>query len=154
TAVFPFGFLHDRKYGSRLERYESTHWYYRGITGLILSFTDDTVFGVEATRRMGGFAELFARRPDASSTAGKETTLWTVKVPRDSIQALLPAGPTLYVAGPAKDGGVLTSYSAKDGSKLAEVLFDDAPVFDGLAAAGARLYVSTQSGKVVCLGTK
>jgi len=152
SAVFPFGFLHDRKYGSQLERYHSTHWYYRGITGLILSYTDDTVYGVDTNRRMRAYAQLFAKRPDASSTAGKESTVWSVKVRRDSIQALLPAGPTLFAAGPTQEGGVLTSYSAKDGNKLAELPFDDAPAFDGLAVSGGRLYLATQKGRVFCFG--
>jgi outer membrane protein assembly factor BamB len=154
SAVFPFGFLHDRKYGSRLERYQSTHWCYRGITGLILSCANDTVFGVEATRSRGEYVQLFAKRPDASSTAGKESTLWSVKLRRGRVQGLLPAGQTLFVAGPAKEGGLLTSYSANDGSRLAELPFDDAPVFDGMTAAGARLYLSSEKGKVFCFGAK
>jgi len=152
SAVFPFGFLHDRKYGSLLERYQSTHWSYRGITGLILSFTNDTVFGVEATRAMRQHAQLFAKRPNASSTAGKESTLWSVKLHRGQVGALLPAGQTLFVAGPAKGGGVVTSYSADDGGKLAELPFDDAPVFDGMAAAAGRLYLSSEKGTVFCFG--
>jgi len=154
SAVFPFGFLHDRKYGSQLERYQSTHWYYRGTTGLILSYTDDTVFGVEATRAMRQHVQLFAKRPNASSTAGEESTLWSVKLRRGQVQAILPAGQTLFVAGPAKDGGVLTSYSANDGGKLAELPFDDAPVFDGMAAAAGRLYLSSEKGTVFCFGGK
>ena len=54
----------------------------------------------------------------------------------------------------AKGGGVLTSYSAADGSKLGETAFADAPVFDGLAAAGGRMYVSTRGGKLYCFVAK
>ena len=154
SAVFPFGFLHDRKYGSQLQRYHATHWYYRGVTGLLLAFTDDRVYGLAATRRMRGQMEFFARGFDAETGQVKETALWSMRVRRDSIQALLPAGPTLVAAGPAKEGGVLRTYTAKDGGKLTELPFDDAPVFDGLAAVGGRLYLSTQTGKVFCFGGK
>ncbi|MGD8238469.1 MAG: PQQ-binding-like beta-propeller repeat protein, partial [Armatimonadota bacterium] len=152
TAVFPFGFLHDRQYGSQLERYQATHWAYRGIKGLILCYSSDTVFGVEATRSMGDSVLLFAKRPDASYAIGKETTLWTVQLRRGQVQGLLLSDRTLYTAGPAEHGGVLTSYSATDGRKVADVPFADVPVFDGMAAANGRLYVSTASGNVFCIG--
>ena len=42
--------------------------------------------------------------------------------------------------------------SAADGRKLAEHRLDSPPVFDGMVAAGARLYVSTLDGNVVCFG--
>ncbi|MHC4717162.1 MAG: hypothetical protein ACYS5V_09350, partial [Planctomycetota bacterium] len=154
SAVFPFGFLHDRKYGSRLERYHATHWYYRGARGLILAFTDDTVFGVVVTRRMRGNVQLFARRPDASPAAERGGALWAVELPRGSVQAILPDKATLFVAGPAKEGGMVTSYSVKDGRRLGTLQFDDSPVFDGLAATGERLYVCTRMGKVFCFGKK
>ncbi|GAH58319.1 unnamed protein product [marine sediment metagenome] len=49
---------------------------------------------------------------------------------------------------------MLCAYSVKDGKKLNELRFGDTPIFDGLAAAGGRLYVSTQSGQVFCFGGK
>ena len=41
---------------------------------------------------------------------------------------------------------------AADGRKASEIKLPDMPVFDGLAAAGGRLYVSLRNGTVVCLG--
>lgn len=97
-----------------------------------------------------------------------------------SVRALLLAGKTLFVAGPAdlldeeqafrnyddpkvkallveqeaslagKKGASLWAVSTADGSKLAEYKLDALPVFDGMAAAYGRLYVSTGDGKVVC----
>jgi hypothetical protein len=48
-------------------------------------------------------------------------------------------------------GSVLWAVSKKDGKKLAEMKLDWMPAFDGMIAAGGRLFVSTTSGSVVCL---
>ncbi len=78
------------------------------------------------------------------------------------------AGETLFVAGvpdfaDPKDpfatlavldgdkGAQLQAYSAADGRKLAEYELTAPPVFDGLIAAGGRLYWSTTEGKVICM---
>jgi hypothetical protein len=106
--------------------------------------------------------------------------LWSVRVPLLA-RAMTVAGGTLFVAGPCdvldedrarrdragewsaaalaqeaalagESGAVLWAVSADDGRKLAEVELQSPPVFDGMAAAGRRLYVSTVAGQVVCLG--
>jgi hypothetical protein len=51
-----------------------------------------------------------------------------------------------------KRGALLAAVSATDGGKLAAYRLDSAPVFDGLAAANGRLFLSTLDGKVICLG--
>ena len=48
-------------------------------------------------------------------------------------------------------GGLLWAVSAADGQKLGQLQLDAPPVFDGMAAAGGRLYLTTQAGKVLCL---
>jgi len=48
-------------------------------------------------------------------------------------------------------GSLLVAVSAADGQKRAAYRFDSAPVFDGLAAANGRLYLSMLDGQVVCL---
>jgi outer membrane protein assembly factor BamB len=50
-------------------------------------------------------------------------------------------------------GGLLVAVSPDDGRKLAAYRLDSMPHFDGLIAAGGRLYLSTADGKVLCLGT-
>ena len=89
-------------------------------------------------------------------------------------QAMLLADETLFIAGPldeAKEiphepagadplaealesshGGRLLAVSATDGKTLAEHDLKSPPVFDGMAAAQGRLYLSTKSGEVVCMG--
>ena len=40
------------------------------------------------------------------------------------------------------------------GDELHSVKIDPLPVFDGLCAAGSRLFLSTQDGKLRCFGGK
>ena len=48
-------------------------------------------------------------------------------------------------------GGLLWAVSPHDGSKLGELQLDAPPAWDGMAAAGQRLYLTTVDGKVLCL---
>ena len=51
-------------------------------------------------------------------------------------------------------GASLWSLSAADGKRLAELKLESMPVWDGMAAAGGRLYLSTADGKVLCLAKR
>lgn len=62
-------------------------------------------------------------------------------------RAMLVASDHLFVAAKS----VLVVHRVSDGSKLAEMKVG-VPAWDGLAAAGGRLYLSTEDGSVVCLG--
>jgi hypothetical protein len=96
--------------------------------------------------------------------------------------AMVHAGATLFVAGPpnfvdeeeaaksmddpniraklieqgaaydGRKGAILAAVSAADGKGLLSYRLASMPVFDGMAAAGGRLYLSTTDGKVLCLG--
>ncbi len=84
------------------------------------------------------------------------------------IRAMVKADKTLFVAGApdvfdAKDpyasfegrlGARVVSVSAIDGTKLSETKLDSPPVFDGLIAAGGRLFVTLRDGSVVSLANK
>ena len=73
------------------------------------------------------------------------------------------ADKVLFVAGlPAEaDNGpegrdenqeaLLMAISATDGTELARYRLDSAPVFDGMAAANGRLYLSLKNGQVLCM---
>ena len=71
-------------------------------------------------------------------------------------QAVLLAGETLFAAHNAADGegGELWALSRADGRKLGELALPAAPRWDGMAAVPGRLFVSTQDGRVLCLGEK
>ena len=49
-----------------------------------------------------------------------------------------------------QSGALLWAVSALDGNKTAEYNLESPPVWDGMAAANARLYLSLQNGKVQC----
>jgi outer membrane protein assembly factor BamB len=56
-----------------------------------------------------------------------------------------------YAAFEGRRGAKLWVVSAADGKKTTEISLEKPPVFDGLIAAGGRLYLSTIDGRVVCL---
>jgi outer membrane protein assembly factor BamB len=88
-------------------------------------------------------------------------------------QALVLAGKALFIAGPedplrdvpkepsavdvlaealeSDRGGRLLAVSPIDGKTIAQHELDSSPVFDGMIAAQGRLYLSTRSGKVICM---
>jgi outer membrane protein assembly factor BamB len=92
-------------------------------------------------------------------------TQWLAKVPVRA-RAMALAGKTLLFAGPpdvvpdndpyaafeGRKGGNLWAVAAGDGAKLAEYPLESLPVFDGMAVANARLYISFQDGSVICMG--
>jgi hypothetical protein len=77
---------------------------------------------------------------------------------------MLLAGEELVLCGPPADaveseasltrksGGLLCVIASKDGQSLREHAIDALPVFDGLAAADRRLYLSTEDGRLICWG--
>ncbi|MFW6170028.1 MAG: hypothetical protein ACODAD_06025, partial [Planctomycetota bacterium] len=95
----------------------------------------------------------------------KHAQRWSVKIPLRP-RAMVLAGDTLFLAGPpdvvpeddpyaafeGKLGAKLWAVSTTDGARLAEYELASPPVFDGMAAARKRLYVSTEDGKVLCYG--
>jgi outer membrane protein assembly factor BamB len=75
-----------------------------------------------------------------------ENSTWSAAYPGWP-EAMVLAGANLFVYAEGK----LKSYAAADGAPLNEMALAQ-PVWDGIAASGGRLYLSTMDGKVVCLG--
>ena len=105
---------------------------------------------------------------------------WSHNEPGVVARAMVLAGETLFVAGPAdvldeeaifadphdpniqaraaeqsaalkgSKGALLWAVSPGDGKRLCEIKLDAPPVWDGMAAAGGRLYLATTDGKVHC----
>ena len=94
-----------------------------------------------------------------------ELPIWSKRIPI-RVHGMLLAREHLYLAGPpdllpeqgayeamiGKKGALFRVVSTSDGSTLAEFKMDEVPVFDGLIAAGDRLYMSTMDGTLICLG--
>jgi len=87
---------------------------------------------------------------------------WEKSVPMQ-VRAMVLAGKVLFVAGLLANeidgpGGpdqsrraALLALSASDGTELGRCSLDSTPVFDGMAAAYGRLYVSMKNGSLLCL---
>jgi len=94
------------------------------------------------------------RRKDAPGDKSRSERLargakWAVELfPESGIGALVLAGDKLFAAGST---GGLAIVSPENGSVLMRRRIP-APVWDGMAAAYGRLYVSTKSGKLLSLG--
>jgi outer membrane protein assembly factor BamB len=66
----------------------------------------------------------------------------------------LPPGEEAYEAMIGKRGATFRVVSKSDGSSRAEFSMDECPVFDGLIAAGDRLYMTTMEGTLICWGER
>jgi hypothetical protein len=104
----------------------------------------------KARRRPGteGYTLFASRRP-------KHESKWSKKVPL-RIVAMVLAGQILFAAGSpdvvapgdpwaaleGRGGALLQFISTSDGNLLGKLQLDSVPVFDGMAAAYGRLYIS------------
>ena len=110
--------------------------------------------------------------PRAKQAAGKRRAqgvkpLWQKRL-AVRVTAMVRAAETIFVAGSpdvvdpkdphgaweGRKGGVLATYAADDGRKLAEHKLPAPPVWDGMAVAGGRLFISTGKGCIVCMGKR
>jgi hypothetical protein len=90
---------------------------------------------------------------------------WQEMIPL-RIRAMVLAGEFLFAAGTpdvldpddpsgafeGRQGALLQVFSTKDGSQVNSLSLPAPPAFDGLSAAGERLYLATRDGKVICFG--
>jgi len=150
-------------------------------TGVVMVFDKDTVWGAQRQGDANGKYRLFRapntpfgqdekglpdfREPPKGRKGDMRNYAWQNDLPVRP-RAMLKAGDHLYlgvmpVAVPADDphaayegrlGGQLWVMAAKDGAKVAEVNLPRPVVWDGLAAAGGRLYLATTDGKLICMG--
>jgi outer membrane protein assembly factor BamB len=136
----------------------------RNLTyGRLLVFDGSTIYGYGrktvhwSNQLEDGPYRLFAR---ARSEEG--TVRWEKPVPL-RVRAMVLADNVLFVAGPRAgvhdlpaegdedEEAVLVALSAADGTELAQCQLESPPIFDGIAAAQGRLYISTTGGSVLCL---
>jgi outer membrane protein assembly factor BamB/SAM-dependent methyltransferase len=99
------------------------------------------------------------RQPTTKNKAkfGRLKPLWEQRI-GIRVSALLLAGNTLFAAGAldaleAGTNGLLAAFDARTGEKLAQYTLEAPPVWDGIAAARARLYLSLTNGAVICMNT-
>ena len=128
--------------------------------GSMLAFDGDSVWGVKRPGSNGGNYGVFKKAIDGKSPVGT----WNMAVPvrpRAMIKSgdllLLGVMPTDMPAGnphlayDGKLGGSLWVCSSKSARKLAEYPLSAPVVWDGIAAAGRRIYLSTADGQLICM---
>jgi outer membrane protein assembly factor BamB len=135
------------------------------IFGRLLVFNESMIYGYGrkqvhwSNQLQDGAYRLFAVNRDD----GKAMWSKSLKI---HIRAMVQAGKVIFIAGPRMDtsdgqidlnesrGAVLMAISASDGTELARYQLDSTPVFDGMAAAYGRLYVSMEDGNLLCMSEK
>jgi len=153
--------------------FNQTYWTFRGQSHCKLLVCDaEATYGIKpfpgshrhsrALFQPGGKGyKLFA----FDNKLGKQR--WAAQVPV-RVKAMVVAGGVLFAAGApdvvepdepwaafdGKKGAVLLAFATADGKKLAEHKLGAPPVFDGMAAADGRLYISGVDGKVRCFGSR
>ena len=65
-------------------------------------------------------------------------------------EAIDPADPWANIEG--REGSVLWVLSKQNGRKLAEYRLETLPVWNGMAAANGKIFISLKNGKLICLG--
>jgi hypothetical protein len=94
-----------------------------------------------------------------------ELPLWSQSIPIRA-HGMLLARDRLYVAGPpdlapgqgayeamiGQRGSLFRVVSTSDGGQVTEFKMAEVPVFDGLIAAGDRLFMVTMNGTLICFG--
>jgi outer membrane protein assembly factor BamB len=94
-------------------------------------------------------------------TPDKVVTNWAKDVDL-CVRAMVKAAGMLFVAGPEAANRIhfddeeavarLAAFDAKSGKPLSKIRIDCQPVFDGMAAANGRLYISGIDRSVTCFG--
>jgi outer membrane protein assembly factor BamB len=131
-----------------------------GRSGQMLSFNPSVTCGFRAPKVNGsdgtlsGDATLFADVRNAEDHEG-----WSVAMATPSrLKGMVLTPKRLYVAGRLDDGetasNVVRAYVVADGTLLGEHAVDEALVHDCLAVAADKLYLTTESGKLICLGER
>jgi hypothetical protein len=147
-------------------------------TGVMMVYDEQAVWGVQRQGDADGKYRLFKREnspfsekepalPDFRNVGGdpEDQYVWRHDLPVRT-RAMLKSADKLYLGTtpveiPEDDphaayeyrrGGSIWVASADDGSKIAEYQIEAPVVWDGMAAAGKKLFLSTTDGAVICFG--
>ena len=139
---------------------------YNAPFGKLMIYEGNTVWGLDGNGQtykffacdVQGFDEK--KQKNFPSDKGKKgpVHLWTKPIPVHP-RAMLKAADSIYIGCAEnteqllseKGAGKILIMNASDGSKAGEFGIESPPVFDGMAAAGGKLFVSQKNGKLTCL---
>lgn len=154
------GLLNDAWYKRPIAlRKNLQRWSTGQTSGQLLTFSKKWICGFRGPTwdtsgdygKVSGYTQLFAQPRNGDGRG------WSTNLPLGTnIKSLVLAEGTLFVAGrlngyDVKSHGVRV-LSAHDGKQLAEVHLGDPLVHECLSVAGGRVYLTTQGGRVICLG--
>jgi outer membrane protein assembly factor BamB len=117
------------------------NWRYENATGELLAFTPDLTAAFT----------FKSNSIHVKSSAGKPVNI----SPRTIPCSMIVSGSKVVIAGTDEDGkkGCLQIYSSA-GALLQEIAIPGNPMYDGLAVAHGRLFVSMKDGRLLCFGAK
>ncbi|MHC4741508.1 MAG: outer membrane protein assembly factor BamB family protein [Planctomycetota bacterium] len=161
-TVYGFGRNQYIHHGAHIGIDGATVFHFRPDRDTPRRFTHYRAFaavrGGKSKLQQGGAKSKRAQPP----AAGKYR--WTQKLPVLT-RAMVLAKDRLFMAGPPDlfdsdspaaaleggEGGLLCVLSTADGKLITKYDLKSPPVFDGMAAAGGKLYMATLDGRVVCM---
>ena len=171
AAIYGFGRCQYAHHGSHVGLDASTVFHFNSKRDAATRTTSYHLFSMSRNSEPPAQAPAKpARKPGAQlGTAANpaKTYLWSKQVPL-LVRAMVSSGDRLLMAGPPDmfpkggsagadenvQGGLLLAVSTSDGGDAARYPLDSPPVFDGMAVANGRLYLSTESGEVLCFAAK
>lgn len=132
------------------------------ITGEALAFSDK--LGVAAWRHRFGVPKELMKKDRANKrfiyakADGKLKWMLDEEIDQQMMGVVL-AGETAYLAGvPTSrdpgEKGELWVLDGNDGRRVQTLTLDAYPVYDGLSAAGGRLFMVTEDGGIICFGAQ
>jgi hypothetical protein len=145
-------------------------------TAVMMVYDDQAVWGVRNLGNADGKYELFQKEnqpysaeeaslPDFRPLAADQLDrcVWKTGLPVRTTAMLKSGGHLFLAAAPneippddphaayeGRRGGMIWVCSAGDGTRIAEYKLDSPAVWDGMAAAGGRLYLASRDGKITC----
>jgi len=147
-------------------------------TGVMMVYDENGIWGVRRQGDSNGKYFLFRKEntpfsdddaslPDFRNVAEDQVdrSVWKINLPVRT-RAMLKSGDNLFLGVtpiqiPADDphaayegrmGGSIWVASCEDGTTVAEYKLDSSAVWDGMAAANGKLFLSTSDGAILCFG--
>jgi len=166
STVYGFGRNQYIHHGAHIGIDGATVYHYRKDRDAEKRFTHYRLFAASRNDQLVAqpAGKPGSKKPRTKPARPRPVVRWEQRVPVLA-RAMVVAGDMLFVAGPpdilesddpaaalkGKKGGILLAVSTADGQIAANCKLESPPVFDGLAAAGGRLYMATMNGRVLCL---